>query len=157
MSAQNRGQILSGLNRAARQFVAGSTIESLSVAGKLGMLPIDLQLLNFLDLNGPATPGLLARQAGLSSGGVTVALDRLEKAGTIRRRANPADRRSWLIGIRPMAARRIAAKYAAAQKQSQAALAQFTKAELKIVLRFLSAANEPRLRPFEGGTQGRAR
>lgn len=142
MSTKTRAHILSGLSRAVRQFVAGSGLASLSIAEKLGLLPTDLQLLNFLELHGPATPGLLSRYTGLSSGGVTVALDRLEKAGTIRRRANPADRRSWLIGIRPMAARRIAAKYAAAEKEFHAALAKFTKPELKIVLTFFSAANE---------------
>ena len=151
MSTRDRAHVLSSLNRAARQFAAGSGFSSLSVAEKLGLLPTDLQVLNFLELYGPATPGSLARYTGLSSGGVTVALDRLERAGTIRRRTNPDDRRSWLISIRARQGRRITAKYEAAQTQFQAALAQFSKPELKMILRFFTAANEPRLGTMHGG------
>jgi DNA-binding MarR family transcriptional regulator len=140
----DRAHVLSSLSRAVRQFVAGSSFASLSVAGKLGLLATDLQLLNFLELHGSSTPGSLARYAGLSSGGVTVALDRLERAGSIRRRANPADRRSLLISIRPAQARRIAAKYENAQAGFHGALAQFTKPELRILLRFFTEVNEPR-------------
>lgn len=142
MSTANRADVVSSLGRAVRQFVAGSSFASLSVADELGLLATDLQLLNFLELYGPATPGSLARYAGLTSGGVTVALDRLERAGAIRRHANPADRRSWLISIRAAQARRIAAKSKSAQAGFHAAAAQFTKPELKILLRFFTAANE---------------
>lgn len=143
MPTKNRAQMLSSLNRAARQYAAGWSIASLAVAQKLGLLPTDLQLLNLLALYGAATPGSLARYTGLSSGGVTVALDRLERAGAIRRRANPADRRSLLISIRPAQARRIAAKNRSAQAGFHAALARFSKPELKLILRFFSEANAP--------------
>ena len=49
-----------------------------------------MQLLHMLQLYGPSTPSRLAAWTRLSSGGVTVALDRLEKAGYLRREANPA-------------------------------------------------------------------
>jgi MarR family transcriptional regulator, organic hydroperoxide resistance regulator len=150
MPTRDRAQVVFSLNSAVRQFIAGCSFSSLAVANKLGLLSTDLQLLNFLELYGAATPGSLARYTGLSSGGATVALDRLERAGYIRRRANPADRRSWLVSIRPAQARRIAAKYASAQTRFHAALAQFTKPELKIILKFFSAANEPRLSAMQG-------
>jgi len=145
MSNRDRVHVVSSLNWAVRQFIADSSFSGVAVASKLGLLSTDLQLLNFLELYGAATPGSLARYTGLSSGGVTVALDRLERARAIQRRANPADRRSWLVSIRPAQARRIAAKYAFVQTRFHAALARFTKPELKIVLKFFSAANEPRL------------
>ncbi len=148
MSIMDRAHVVSSLDRAVRQFVAGSSFTNLFVAEKLGLLATDLQLLNFLELFGPSTPGSLARYAGLSSGGVTVALDRLERAKTIRRRANPADRRSWLISIRAAQAKRIAAKYKSVQVGFDAAVAHFSKPELRIVLRFFAEANEPR---FQGG------
>ncbi len=142
MSNRDRAHLVSALSLALRRLHANSSITSLSVAERLQLLPTDLQLLNFLELYGPATPGSLARYAGFSSGGITVALDRLERAGTIRRRPNPDDRRSWLISIRATAARRIAAKYASRQKRFDEAVAQFSKPELKTILRFFSAANE---------------
>jgi len=153
MPTRDRAHVVSSLNWAVRQFIAGCSFSSLAVANRLGLLPTDLQLLNFLELYGAATPGSLARYTGLSSGGITVALDRLERAKAIRRRANPADRRSWLVSIRPPQARRIAATYASAQRRFHAALAQFTKPELKIILNFFSAATEPRLSAMQGRAQ----
>jgi DNA-binding MarR family transcriptional regulator len=153
MSNRNRAHAVSSLNRALREFIAGSSFSSVAVANKLGLLSTDLQLLDFLELYGAATPGSLARYTGLSSGGVTVALDRLERASCIRRNANPADRRSWLVSIRPAQARRITAKYASARTRFHAALAQFTKPELKIILDFFSAATEPRMSAMQGRAQ----
>lgn len=60
-----------------------------------------MQTLHMLQLYGPSTPSRLAEWTGLSSGGVTVALDRLERAGYIKRERNPADRRSLLATIVP--------------------------------------------------------
>ncbi len=143
MSIRDRAYVVSLLERAARQFIADSSLFSLSAARKLGLLTTDLQLLNLLELHGAATPGSLARYTGLTSGGITVALDRLERARCIGRRTNPADRRSWLISIRVRQAKRVAAKYRAAHARFDSALGHFTKPELKIILRFFAAANEP--------------
>src|SRR6201986_2555482 len=66
-------------------------------AEKAGIGLTDMQMLHMLQLYGASTPGQLAKWTGLSSGGVTVALDRLEKGGYVRREANPQDRRSLLI------------------------------------------------------------
>ena len=63
-------------------------------------------------LNGSAMkPGELGRSCGLSSGGVTVVLDRLEKAGYIRRDANPDDRRSVIVRPEPGPVRKLEAIY----------------------------------------------
>jgi len=43
-----------------------------------------------------ATPGSLAEALGLTSGSITVMLDRLESAGYVERAADPADRRRLL-------------------------------------------------------------
>ncbi len=60
-----------------------------------------MQMLHMLQLYGPSTPSQLGAWTRLSSGGVTVALDRLEKGGYLRRERNPADRRSLLIALIP--------------------------------------------------------
>jgi len=91
MSSAKHAQLLPALNRAVRLFIAGSSLYSQRIAEKLGLHPTDMQFLNLLDLLGPMTPGALAQCSGLSSGGVTVVLDRLEGAGYVRRAANPSD------------------------------------------------------------------
>lgn len=150
MSRENQRQLFSALHRAVRLFIAGSSLYSQRVAEKLGMHPTDLQFLNLLDLMGPLTPGVLAQCSGLTTGGVTVVLDRLEKAGYIRRSSNPADRRSVLVGLVPAQRRRVTANYDAVDRQFEDLLATLSEEELQTVLKFLTRANELRPRAMQG-------
>jgi DNA-binding MarR family transcriptional regulator len=75
---------------------------------------------------------------------VTVVLDRLEKAGFVRRASNPDDRRSILVGLVPAKHRRVMANYDEVQSQFESVTEDFTDQELETVLRFLSAANNTR-------------
>lgn len=140
----SRDELAASLLRALRLFIAGSSLFGQRVADKLGLHPTDMQFLNLLDLLGPMTPGALAAASGLSSGGVTVVLDRLEKAGYIRRNANPADRRSVLVAIVPARQKRVTANYESAQSQFRALVAGFSGQELQTVLRFFQAAGNAR-------------
>jgi DNA-binding MarR family transcriptional regulator len=67
---------------------------------------------------------------GLTTGGVTAALDRLEKAGYIRRQPNPGDRRSVLVRAIPRRVRRVKANYRTNERRWNALLDGFTEAEL---------------------------
>jgi DNA-binding MarR family transcriptional regulator len=146
MSSESQSQLFPALVRAVRLFIAGSSLFSQRVAEKLALHPTDLQFLNLLDLLGPMTPGTLARLSGLSSGGVTVVLDRLEKAGYVRRSSHPSDRRSILVGLVPARRRSVNANFDAAQRQLGSVLAGFSHQELQTVLKFFSMANEARPR-----------
>src|SRR5271154_106136 len=92
-----------------RKFIAAAIFFNTQAAEKAGLGLTDMQMVHMLQLYGPSTPSRLAEWTGLSSGGVTVALDRLEKSGYIRRGANPADRRSLLITLVPARLRKLAA------------------------------------------------
>ena len=96
-STAKRDDLLLRLEQGVRRMLAGAIIFNQQVAESLGVNATDLQCLNLLELQGALTPGDLARCCGLTTGGVTVVLDRLEKAGYVRREANPRDRRSLLI------------------------------------------------------------
>lgn len=59
-------------------------------------------LLGQLRRGGPpyrSTPGKLARRQGLSTGAMTNRIDRLERAGLVRRLPDPDDRRSTLVEL----------------------------------------------------------
>ncbi|MEU0133110.1 helix-turn-helix domain-containing protein [Streptomyces sp. NPDC006296] len=59
-----------------------------------GLHATDVQALGaILDAETPLTPGRLREHLGLTSGAVTACLDRLERAGHIRRARESADRR----------------------------------------------------------------
>jgi DNA-binding MarR family transcriptional regulator len=142
----SKAQLFPALTRAVRLFIAGSSLFSQRVAEKLGLHPTDMQFLNLLDLLGPMTPGTLGQLSGLSSGGVTVVLDRLEHSGYIRRSSHPSDRRSVLVGIVPARKKKVTTNYDLVQKQFEGVLASFSEEELGTLQRFFSTANEMRPR-----------
>jgi DNA-binding MarR family transcriptional regulator len=141
VSSRKSKTLVSSLRRAVRLFIAGASFLSQRAADTLGLHPTDMQFVNMLDLLGPMTPGALAQWSGLSSGGVTVVLDRLESAGYVRREPNPEDRRSVLIHLQPTRQERVDVNYKGAQKQFAEVTKGFSEAELEIILRFFTASS----------------
>ncbi|MFD3665228.1 MarR family winged helix-turn-helix transcriptional regulator [Streptomyces sp. NPDC058659] len=108
-----------------------------------GLHPTDVQALGIiLDSPEPLTPGRLREHLGLTSGAVTACLDRLEKAGHVRRSRDSADRRvvhvHYVEGARA-AARRYFLPLAEATSRARG---RFDDEELATALRFLTALNE---------------
>jgi MarR family transcriptional regulator, organic hydroperoxide resistance regulator len=132
MSSRKDKTLVPSLRRAVRLFIAGASFLSQRAADALGLHPTDMQFVNLLDLLGPMTPGALAQWSGLSSGGVTVVLDRLESAGYVRRQPNPDDRRSVLVHLQPAQQKRVDANYKAAQEQFAELTKRFSEAELEV-------------------------
>lgn len=130
-----------------REFIAAAIFFNTQAAEKVGLGLTDMQMVHMLQLHGPSTPGRLAAWTGLSSGGVTVALDRLEKAGYLRREPNPADRRSLLVALLPGRMRKLTAMYEGVESETRSLLASLTEDDLEAVDRFfekLRAAREDR-------------
>jgi DNA-binding MarR family transcriptional regulator len=101
-------------------------------------------MIHTLQLYGPSTPTRLAAATGLSSGGVTVALDRLEKGGYVRREPNPDDRRSLLIHINPTHLLKLKGIYENVEAETRRQLATLSKGDLAAVLRFFAALSTVR-------------
>jgi len=127
-----------------RKFIAASIFFNAQAAEKAGIGLTDMQMLHMLQLYGPSTPSRLATWTGLSSGGITVALDRLEKAGYVRREPNPADRRSLLIKLIPARLRKLAAMYEGVENETRRLLAMLPQSDLEGVVRFFEKLHEVR-------------
>jgi DNA-binding MarR family transcriptional regulator len=70
------------------------------VAAKLyGLNRTDMRALDIIGRGGPSAPTDLARSLGLTTGGVTTVIDRLERAGYVRRRPDRADRRRLIVEV----------------------------------------------------------
>jgi MarR family transcriptional regulator, organic hydroperoxide resistance regulator len=132
-----------------RKFIAAGIFFNAQAAEKIGLGMTDMQVLHMLQLYGPSTPGRLAEWTRLSSGGVTVALDRLEKGGYIRREANPRDRRSLLITLVPNRLRKLAGMYEGVENETRRLLATLSEADLQAVVRFFEAMRSVRVEPEE--------
>ncbi len=141
MSTANRIALHAELVRQIRRFIAGTIIFNQKVAERVGLHLTDMQCINLLELLGSVTPGTLAECTGLTSGGVTVMLDRLEKAGFVKREPNPNDRRSVLVRVNPKKLEKIHALYAGINQQFEASLSEMPEAELKSVVNFFSHVN----------------
>lgn len=68
-----------------------------AVGQRLGLSAADLKALGIILRTGPLTAGMLARHTGLTAGAVTGLVDRLERAGYVRRVPDTADRRRVLV------------------------------------------------------------
>jgi len=121
-----------------RKFLAAGILFNAQAAEKAGLGLTDMQMLHMLQLYGPSTPSRLGAWTGLSSGGITVALDRLEKGGYVRREPNPADRRSLLITLLPARLRKVAAMYEGVEKETRRLLATLPQSDLEAVVRFFA-------------------
>jgi DNA-binding MarR family transcriptional regulator len=127
-----------------RKFIAAAIFFNGQVADAVGLGLTDMQMIHALQLYGPATPSRLAASTGLSSGGVTVALDRLEKSGYIRRDPNPADRRSLLVTIVPAKLRKLGGLYEDVERETLRLLGELTECDLEAVVRFFETLSRQR-------------
>jgi DNA-binding MarR family transcriptional regulator len=128
-----------------RKFIASAIFFNTKAADKVGLSLTDMQMIHMLQLYGPATPGRLATWTGLSTGGVTVALDRLQKAGYIRREPNPADRRSLIVTLAPVRIRKVAGMYEEVESETRRLLATLPAGDLGAVIRFFETLRTARM------------
>ena len=141
MSRRKRSELIQAMVNEVRRFLAGGILFNEKVAAELGLNGTDLQFLNLLELQGSATPGDLARWSGLTTGGVTVAVDRLEKAGYVKRQPNPKDRRSTIIQPVPRRLLELYVIYKAKGELVVDVLSKFNDRELEVIMSFLKRTN----------------
>ncbi|MFJ2397261.1 MarR family winged helix-turn-helix transcriptional regulator [Streptomyces sp. NPDC087843] len=112
-------------------------------AGEHGLHATDVQALAaILDAAEPLTPGRLGEHLGLTSGAVTACLDRLERAGHIRRVRDSPDRRVVHLHWVPDAKSAARAHFRPLAEVTASVRSGFSEDELSVVLRFLTAMNE---------------
>jgi DNA-binding MarR family transcriptional regulator len=99
--APARPELLGGLQRAGRQLSTATIMFHQAVADRLGLNITDHKCLDLVLLNGPMTAGALAAATGMTTGAITAALDRLERAGFVRRADDPNDRRKVVVRAVP--------------------------------------------------------
>src|SRR5262244_1335788 len=96
------------LEHAMRRASGIGAIFSQAVADYAGISNSDLECLDFLNLEGRVTAGRLAEVTRLTTGAITGVIDRLEKAGFVRRERDESDRRKVFIVVVPEATAKIA-------------------------------------------------
>lgn len=113
-----------------------------SAAKVAGVNPTSYAILSELALDGWLTNGQIAERLGMSTGGVTPALDRLERSGFVERHPNPADRRSSVVSMTLRGEEVMCAASDGLAHELNGHVSALTDAERAIVLRFLIEAND---------------
>jgi len=153
MSNEKRARLAESLIREMREFIAGAILNNQRVADRLGIHYTDQQVLNLVDLLSDAKPGDLARLTGLTSGGITMSLDRLEKAGYVRRERNPDDRRSVIIRMVPDCRRKVLEQHQTANQIMGKIFAGYGEKELALILDFFARTNRARVESYQSQSE----
>jgi DNA-binding MarR family transcriptional regulator len=121
-----------------------------AIANLAGVSVTDLKCLDYVDRVGDVTAGDLARLTGLTTGAITAAIDRLEKAGLARRERSETDRRKVFIRLcqSPTMAR-IAPFYEALGRESAQMITRYSVRELETIKDFCERCIEMMRRQTE--------
>jgi len=147
-----RDRLLVALDEAIRKVGAQAVLISDLVATRVGINSTDLECLDLLQLNGPITAGQMSTRSGLTTGATTAMIDRLERAGYVRRRRDSDDRRVVVVEVLEHCGSHIAPLYQPIQKDLEKLHARYSNRELEIVVRYLTEALEAGAR-FAGWLQ----
>lgn len=131
------------LVRALRRFLSTAARNDGVMARELGLHTTDLATLDLVfSASEPITPNRVAEHLGLSSGATTGAIDRIEKAGYVRRVANPGDRRGAFVEPIMGRAADVLTIYRDVVERYDGVLAQFSREDLLTTARLLQALTE---------------
>lgn len=104
-----------------------------AIGKKLGLNTTDFEGLDLIFFRGVTTPSELSKYTGLSSGSTTAMIDRLEKAGLVKRQENPNDRRGTLVVINTAAAHKFRPLFTSVRVAQNKLLDSYSTEELKIL------------------------
>ncbi|MFF3348825.1 MarR family winged helix-turn-helix transcriptional regulator [Streptomyces sp. NPDC002779] len=121
-------------NRIAQEFAQAHGLHLTDVQALIAILDADPD-------DGPMTPGRLRRQLNLTSGAMTACVDRLERAGHVRRVRAVDDRR--VVHLHYAAGGKSLARdyFRPLARSTDTARGRFTPDELAVVVRFLAELN----------------
>jgi DNA-binding MarR family transcriptional regulator len=136
----SRQELLKALDEAVRKVGAQSVLISDLVATRVGLNSTDLECLDLLFLAGGITAGRLAEHTGLTTGATTAVIDRLERAGFVRRRRDPEDRRRVFVEVVPESGDPIVPLYIPLMKAMERLNERYDDEQLAVVVDFLTRA-----------------
>jgi DNA-binding MarR family transcriptional regulator len=144
MTAPDRAKLLAELTHQARVSTTWTVLLHHAIASRSGINVTDMQCINLLQLRGPMTPGQLADAMFLTTGGaITTVIDRLEKAGMVRRRRDEQDRRRVLVEAAqdgPVA--ELSGRFQPVAELYGKVLDGYTDEQLELILDYLVRTNE---------------
>jgi DNA-binding MarR family transcriptional regulator len=141
--SRRREELLAGLNDEFRQMSTVTILFHQAIADRLGMNVTDHKCADILLRSGPITAGELAQRTGLTTGAITGVIDRLEKAGFVRRSKDPSDRRRVVVEPLPQRiGREIGPLFESMARLMAELCADYSTEELAVIRDFTARAHE---------------
>jgi DNA-binding MarR family transcriptional regulator len=124
-----------------RELATASLFLHTLIAGKVGLNATDTRCLDILARSLPAsmTAGSLTEATGLTTGAITGILDRLERAGFVKRTKDAGDRRKVMIELVPGEMAKLTRLYDGLGRSMKSLAARYSLTELQMIEGFLSA------------------
>jgi DNA-binding MarR family transcriptional regulator len=108
----------------------------------LGINRTDMRVIDIVTRKGRATAGEVAKEAALTTGGVTAVVDRLEKVGYLRRVRDPDDRRRVWLEATPELYEKSWEIWGPMSDLWQSRAKKLSREQLEFILWFLAEGNE---------------
>lgn len=142
MSRQPKSSLVNDILLALRAIDADMDRIDEQASARLGINRTDFRCLDVLSREDGVTAGHLAAETGLSTGAITAAIDRLERAGYAKRVADSADRRRVQIVPTDRAIQLVWPLFEGVVKNSTRILSDFTQRDLEAIERFVRLNRE---------------
>ena len=131
-----REELIQAINQRFREMSTETIMLHQAVADTLGLHITDHKCMDFLYRFGPMPAGKLANLTGLTTGAVTGVIDRLEKAGYVKRVSDLNDRRRTIV--EPARDKKLRKKleliFAPLSRRMNTVLSSYTDNELGLLL-----------------------
>ena len=113
-----------------------------AAAEQFGLTATDTKTNGLLGQLGPMSAGEIAQALGLTTGAITSVIDRLERAGFVRRVADPKDRRRVIVEQVPEKQAEASAVYGPMGQAMKQLGEKYSDKELSLILEFVRNAAE---------------
>jgi DNA-binding MarR family transcriptional regulator len=143
--SKDRSELFREVGDAFRRNGQGQDAMDAAAAQFFGIHRTDLSLLDVLQLGGRMTAGELAKRGHLSPGAVTAALDRLERAGYVRRVRDEVDRRRVFVEVTDEMLDRAAQVYGPLAALSEELLGGLSDDQLRAMIDVMTRGAEMQL------------
>ena len=126
-----------------RVFANQTVLYTQAVADQLGLNLTDLSCTGILSAEGPITAGRLAELTGLTTGAITGVIDRLERAGYVRRESDPSDRRRVVVTlVAEKVASEVAPAFVPMLRATMQRMSQYSDDQIRVVLKVITESTE---------------
>jgi DNA-binding MarR family transcriptional regulator len=142
---KTRAALMQELENAMRIVSSQGAMFAKMVADRAGVSSADMDCIDFVNVEGRMTAGRLAELTGLTTGAITGVVDRLEKAGVVRRERDESDRRKVFIVPVPDRMMQMGRPYELVKRAMGKQCEAYTEAELKFLIRYGTEAYQSML------------